>query len=153
MRLTPATIAILSFCIALPHAGAGKDDAAKKELEAIKGTWIVVLAERDGKDVTDKEVRLTFDAAGKAVVKKGDKLLFEGTIKIDPTKKPKTLDATQTSEGDNKGKTIPGIYVLEGDTLKVCSTAPGKDRPTEFSSKAGSGHFLREYKREKKSAK
>ena len=48
-----------------------------------------------------------------------------------------------------KGKTTLSIYEIEGDTLKICSVEPGKDRPTEFSSKPGSGHFLRVFKREK----
>jgi hypothetical protein len=29
------------------------------------------------------------------------------------------------------------IYSLDGDTLKICSTAAGKPRPTKFESKRG----------------
>src|SRR5262249_7224019 len=120
----------------------------------LKGTWTPVSAERDGKKLTAEQlmdIKLVYDGAGRASVKKGDQLLFDGAIKIDPTKKPKTLDATQTSEGANKGKTFLGIYELDGDRLTVCSAEPaGKDRPTAFSSEPGSGYFLRVYKREKK---
>jgi uncharacterized protein (TIGR03067 family) len=157
MRIHAVVIAVL-FLFAgvglLVAAGAGSGEAVKKDLEALKGTWMVVSAEKDGKKLTDEQLKgitLTYDGAGKTSVKKGDQLLFEGTIKIDPTKKPKTLDATQTSEGENKGKTFLGIYEIQGDTLKICSAEPAKkDRPAEFSSKPGSGHFLRVYKREKK---
>jgi uncharacterized protein (TIGR03067 family) len=76
-------------------------------------------------------------------------LLFEGTVTIAPTKKPKTIDATQTSEGNNRGKTTLGIYEIDGNTMDVCSAGFRTERPTEFSSKPGSGHFLRVYKREK----
>jgi uncharacterized protein (TIGR03067 family) len=137
----------------LSAAGEAKEDAVKKDLEALKGTWAVVSAERDGKKFTDdqlKGVLVTFDADGKVSVQRQGQPLFEGTVMIDPTKKPKTIDATQTSEGDNKGKTAHGIYEIEGDTLKICSAEFGKERPSEFSSKPGSGHFLRVYKREKK---
>ncbi len=127
-------------------AGGADEAAVKKDLAALKGTWIIVSAERDGKNVTDTGVILTFDGIGKAAVKKGSQLLFAGAIKIDPTKKPKTLDATQESDGDLKGKTLPGIYELDGDTLKICS---GKERPTQFSSAPGSSSFLRIYKRAK----
>ena len=65
-------------------------------------------------------------------------------------KKPKTQDFSQTSEGENKGKTTLGIYEIDGDTLKTCSAEPGKDRPTEFSTNPGSGHFLRVFKKERK---
>jgi uncharacterized protein (TIGR03067 family) len=142
----------LFAAVGLPvMAGDAKEEAVQKELEALKGIWAVVSAERDGKKLSDeqlKDVTLRYDGSGNVSVRKGEMLLFDGTIRIDPTKKPKTLDATQTSEGPDKGKTFLGIYELQGDTLKVCSAAPaGKDRPTEFSSRPGSGHFLRVYKR------
>ena len=35
-----------------------------------------------------------------------------------------------------------GIYQIDDDTRKLCFAPSGKDRPTEFSSKPGSGHFL-----------
>ena len=37
--------------------------------------------------------------------------------KLDPSKKPKAIDITQLS---GKGETIPGIYSIDGDTLKIC---------------------------------
>ena len=119
------------------------DDA--RDLAAMKGTWSIASAERDGKDVTDATVTLTVDGA-KVVVKRGDKQIFEGTAKLDASKSPKMIDVTQESDGDLKGKTIPGIYELDGDTLKVCS---GKERPTDFTAAAGSVRFLRVYKRAK----
>jgi uncharacterized protein (TIGR03067 family) len=130
-----------------------QEDAVSKELAALKGTWVVVSAVRDGNKLSYDQiegVRFTIKETGKVLVKKGEKVLFEGTIKVDPTKTPKTEDATQTSEGENKGKTTLSIYEIEGDTLKICSAEPEKDRPAEFFSKPGSGHFLRVFKREKK---
>jgi uncharacterized protein (TIGR03067 family) len=136
----------------LVAAGDAKEEAVMKDPAALKGTWIVVSATREGNKLSDKQiknVRFTIEENGQALVKNGEQILFEGTIKIDPTKKPKREDATQTSEGGNKGKTTLSIYEIEGDTLKICSVEPGKDRPTEFSAKPGAGHFLRVFKREK----
>src|SRR5262249_47235108 len=65
----------------------------------------------------------------------------KGTFKVDLTQKPKTIDITFT-EGPEKGKTVLGIYELEGDTYKLCLSLKDKDRPKEFVSKAGSGHIL-----------
>jgi uncharacterized protein (TIGR03067 family) len=130
-----------------------QEEAINKELAALEGTWKVVSAVQDGNKLSDAQiegVRFTIEETGKALVKKGEKVLFEGTIKVDPTKTPKTEDATQVSEGENKGKTTLSIYEIEGDTLKICSAEPGKDRPAGFFSKPGSGHFLRVFKREKK---
>jgi uncharacterized protein (TIGR03067 family) len=67
--------------------------------------------------------------------------------KIDPSKKPKHSDATFT-EGELTAKTL-GIYEVDGDNMKICYGLPGKDRPTEFSSKPGSGQVLIVYKRDK----
>jgi uncharacterized protein (TIGR03067 family) len=148
-----AVVSLFTGVGLLAAADDAKEAAVKKDLEAMKGTWTVVSAERDGKKIADAQlqgVTVTFDADGKVSAQRQGQTLFEGTVTIDPTKKPKTVDTTQTSEGDNKGKTALGIYELEGDTMKICSADFGKERPTEFSSKPGSGHFLRVYKREKK---
>ena len=154
MRWHTVVIAILFAGVGMPvAAGDAKEEAVMKDLEALKGTWTVTSAERDGTKLSDEQIKgvtFTFDGAGRAVVKRGDQILFEGTIKLDPTKKPKAEDATQTSEGENKGKTFLSIYEIDGDTLKICTAEPGKDRPAEFSSKPGSGHFLRVFKRETK---
>lgn len=66
------------------------------------------------------------------------------TSKIDPTKTPKTLDQTFTKGGAGAGKTSLWIYELKDDTLKICATAPGDPRPTEFK-----GNTLQVWKRQK----
>ncbi len=59
------------------------------------------------------------------------------------------LDVIGT-EGPNKGKTIPAIFDLAGDTLKICYDLSGQARPTEFKSSPGTQQFLATYQREKK---
>ena len=146
-----------SFCPRLvfgvgPLAATGaQDEAVKKDLEALAGTWVPVSVEIDGrKDEELKGVAVTYEASGKISVRRGDKVIGEGTFKIDPGRKPKAIDYKQTSEGEDKGKTALGIYEVEGDRLKLCTVPEGKKRPAEFSSKPGSGHYFRIYKREKK---
>ena len=41
----------------------------------------------------------------------------------------------------------PGIYELDGDTLKVCYAIDGGKRPAEFKAKPGSKHVLIVFKR------
>ena len=66
-------------------------------------------------------------------------------IKIDAREKLKTMDIRSEREKD----TILAIYELEGNILRVCWSPLGKERPTEFASKPGTGHALVVLKREK----
>jgi uncharacterized protein (TIGR03067 family) len=147
-----ATAFLIAGVSLLDAAGGAKEDAVKKELQALKGTWRVISREVDGKKASEEELKgvtLTRDETGKFSVRRGDKLIVAGVIKIDPTKKPKTTDVTYTG-GEFKGQTALGIYEIEGDTYRGCVARPGGERPKDFSAKAGSGHSLIVYKREKK---
>jgi uncharacterized protein (TIGR03067 family) len=114
----------------------------------IEGTWLPTSAELGGKEFPD-EVRKTIK-----LVVKGDKYTVtvgakvdKGTVKLNPSAKPKTLDITGT-DGPNKGKTILAIYERNGDTLRICYDLSGKNHPTEFKTKEGTQLFLVTYKRE-----
>jgi uncharacterized protein (TIGR03067 family) len=139
---------ILAFSLSLafvkPTLGIAVDD-----LESLQGTWIFVGLEVDGAKVPDGML------AGSKIIIKGDGfksisggVTYEGTIKIDAAKSPKTLDLIFT-DGPEKGKTAPGIYEVGGDNLKICLSLGASSRPTVFVSKQGSGHALEILKREK----
>jgi uncharacterized protein (TIGR03067 family) len=108
---------------------------AKKELAKLQGTWRLVSAESDGVCTPEERVRavrVTIDGRSHSV-RVGDEVVARGVaFEIDPTKSPKQVTDT-IGEGPNEGKTIPGIYKLEGDTLVSCVAKPGADRPTKFS--------------------
>jgi uncharacterized protein (TIGR03067 family) len=129
-------------------ADAVPGDATKKDLDAMQGVWQVVSLEIDGKALPEDQFK-----AFKLTIK-GDKgshpgddgKTEEATLKLDASKKPKTIDIMPLT-GSDKGKTIRGIYSLEGDTLKVCANHNGDARPTEF--KGGKDIVLFTMKREK----
>src|SRR5262245_30371131 len=111
-------------------AVAADEKAEKVELEKFTGTWKGASVVQDGKEMPKAEaeaVKLVV-AGEKYTLKIGDQDI-EGTHNLDPTKKPKQIEAVRT-KGPNKGEKMLGIYELEGDTFKVCFAAPGKDRPT-----------------------
>ncbi len=143
----------LAAGVGLVAAGdSAKEAAIKKDRAQFKGTWRVVSLVVDGNKAPDSDAQkiiVTNHADGTWVVKVGDKEVARGTSTIDPTKKPKTLDFVPTV-GSNQGKTHLGLYELKGDSRKLCFVAPGKDRPTEFSSTPGSGHILVVFRRDKK---
>jgi uncharacterized protein (TIGR03067 family) len=124
-------------------------DDARDDAKLMNGTWLPSEAELAGEKFPD-EVRKTITlvvADGEYTVTVG-KQPDRGTIKLDPTTKPKSLDITGT-EGPNKGNTILAIYEISDDTLRVCYDLSGKERPTEFKTTSGSPRFLVTYRRKK----
>jgi uncharacterized protein (TIGR03067 family) len=127
-----------------------RNDAARSDLKKLEGTWKVVLVEADGKKMPGEQYRdmRMVVHANRYTVRRGDRVLERGTFTVDPSHKPKAIDVTPT-EGKDKGKTFRGIYAIEGDTARDCFSRTGKERPREFTAKAGSGCVLRHYKRVK----
>jgi RNA polymerase sigma-70 factor (ECF subfamily) len=123
----------------LVREAAGKDaDAVKKELALFEGEWNMVRGENAGQLVPEPLLK-----SWKRVVKGnetavyfGGQAMLKATFSLDISKKPKTIDYTLT-DGPNKGKKQFGIYEIEGDTFRSCFAAPGKDRPSDFTTKAG----------------
>jgi uncharacterized protein (TIGR03067 family) len=148
-----------SFAVALVMAGgvgllstaaAQKEGADKKELEKFQGKWAAVSVTTDGKALEEAEIKDHFMAfkGEKATFLYKDKERGTGSLKVDPSKSPAHIDFTY-EDGPAKGTTLKGIYKFEGDTLAVCYGGFGKDRPTEFASKPGSGTILVVQKRAK----
>jgi uncharacterized protein (TIGR03067 family) len=132
-------------------AAAAAEDATKKEMAQLEGEWSMMSGEADGMSMPDAMVKTGKRVAkdGETTITIGGQVYFKAKFTIDPAKKPKAIDYEMT-EGPTKGKTHLGIYDLDGDTVKFCFAAPGKDRPTEFTSKEGSQHTLSVWKRVKK---
>jgi uncharacterized protein (TIGR03067 family) len=71
---------------------------------------------------------------------RGDKVSFlhdgkvvkEVTIKLEPAKTPKVIDATLTSK-----QVAPGIYRLEGEMFTLCYAHPGSRRPGDLPPRRG----------------
>jgi uncharacterized protein (TIGR03067 family) len=131
-----------------------KDDATTDDLAKLSGTWLTVSLVNDGKTLVDEKAQPA--PATKLVygrntwmVKVGNKTVATGKFKIDPAKSPKEIDIFDESGVKNE-KTKLGIYEIDGDSYKYCLAPAGKPRPTEFASKAGSGHSLGLSKREKR---
>lgn len=126
------------------------EDKDKADLDKLAGTWSCVSGVNNGRpipDATVKELRLTLTKE-RYKTERGEDVLFDSTYTIDATKEPKHINMIGT-EGENKGKAAQGIYLLDGDTLKICYTMPGKERPTAFESKPDSGATLVIWKRAK----
>jgi uncharacterized protein (TIGR03067 family) len=149
-RYALTVLVTLALCAAvLSAAGDAKQDAAQKELKRLEGTWEAVAAVVDGVKQEPKK------GMGHHLVIRGDKYTLEhtdgksfgkGTLKVDPSKKPKAIDLLP-AEGKEEGKAIPCIYDLNGDELRLCVGRIGRPRPTNFAAADGSKHILTTYRR------
>jgi uncharacterized protein (TIGR03067 family) len=136
---------ILLTAMAVAVSGLALAEDAKKDLAKLEGTWEASSAIHDGKE-TDaealKKLKLTVKDGNYTLDRGKDTL--KGTLKVDSSKTPRTIDAVRAD-----GSAIHGIYELSGDVFKVCFAGPKKDRPTEFTAKEGTGNQMTVWKRAK----
>jgi uncharacterized protein (TIGR03067 family) len=133
------TILGTSLCFAAD----AKDDTATK----LQGTWKVVKAANLGIVIPDdllQKMRVVI-TQDKLTIKYKEGEETTTPFSIDASKKPPTIDLKLQEE-----LTLPGIYELDKDTLKICVDMRGKERPMEFVSTEKSGTFLLVLEREKK---
>jgi uncharacterized protein (TIGR03067 family) len=110
----------------------------------IQGRWKPISLERGGKPIasrTEPNDMMALVIEGDRYDWTGGDVPMGGTYTLDPTKTPKEIDV-RPSSGPNQGRTLKGIYQIEGDTLKVCLAGPDEGRATEFESKEGGRHSL-----------
>jgi len=136
---------MLSFLV----LGSPQNDRTSDDIGKLQGTWNFVSLEVEGANLPEAML------SGSKVIIKGDNftsisagVTYEGKIKIDLSKTPKTLDLIFT-DGPDKGRTSLGIYDITDDDLKICLSLAGSTRPTEFASKPGSSFAFEILKREK----
>jgi RNA polymerase sigma factor (sigma-70 family) len=146
-------------------------DLVKQDRKRLEGKWKLVSIEVGGQKASKQEVAdaalamavavrqdqglrpprgdvggllVVFDGAGKWKHQTGDgMLLAEGTSKIDPTKKLRTIDETGSKVSPRKETTRLGIYELvDDDTLRLCRAEPGGKRPTAFATGRDDNHRI-----------
>ena len=114
--------------------------AIAEEMGKLQGVWKQIAYERDG--VSEPADEQGWEPTVAIV---GDTFLVTladgstpigGTYRLDPTRDPKTIDWLDAI-GEDAGKTIPGIYSLEGDRFTFCAAYAGGERPTAFQTRPG----------------
>lgn len=122
----------LMACVLLIVAEGGKDKDKQAD-DSLMGTWKVVSLESDGRAIDVSKTPLHVFKDGKMRMSDSkDTYIY----KLDPSKKPATLDFYWEKLGAEE--THQGIYELKGDELKWCyATTAGFNRPKEFTGKPG----------------
>jgi RNA polymerase sigma-70 factor (ECF subfamily) len=132
LALASTGAGLLAYSAVTDKAGADKAAVAEKsDDEKIQGAWTFVSQELAGQPFVAAD-------ANSQYVFNGKKLRWTGndwTFKLNAAKKPKEIDLIM-----EKGVT-KGIYALDGDNLKITLALGDKDRPTEFATKPGDGHY------------
>lgn len=106
----------------------------EQEMEAIQGVWQATgVYDDDGCSLPI----LPGDPAAFSLTFSGDTMTAAGrrgsvtaSFQLDPTTRPKQLDAWRTVSGTPLQ--FLGIYELSGDRLRFCLAGPGNERPASF---------------------
>jgi uncharacterized protein (TIGR03067 family) len=111
-------------------------------------TWVTVSSAVDGKPQPPRKIRETWaitaetisTSRGEEAIKAHSPEERSYTYKLDPITSPKSIDLTSPGTG-----TMPGIYSLDGDELRVCYGVD--ERPTGFAHDDRDGPYLQVLKR------
>jgi len=144
-----AALGIALFIVLLARA----DEANKTDKEKLQGIWTTTSGEMNGEKLDEELVKsLQFVVKGDSFEVKGPEVVLnqyaKGTFKLDATTMPRTIDIT-VGAGSMKGDVVECIYEFDGETLKICARLVGKERPSDFTTKAGSNMVSLVLKREK----
>jgi uncharacterized protein (TIGR03067 family) len=129
---------------ALAADGEG-EDKVKEDVKKLQGAWTVVDAEGDGKKFDKlKNAQFLFEGDKFTVTVNGSD--EKSVYMVDPNKKPATF-----TFNDERNVAINGIYLLDGDNLKLCiRTEPKLPAPTDFKTAADSKSLFVTLKRAKR---
>jgi len=135
---------VVAFGVLVTGSGLlASDDATRKELARLEGTWRVVASEKDGAEAPPDDIEsMTISVAGDSyTVRREGEVVEEGTLRIDPTRMPRSIDASPSKP---EGKIQRGGYEWgEDGAIRICFAHPGEeDRPARFSTTEGTGHTL-----------
>lgn len=121
--------------VAFTMGGAGQK-TKPATAPGLDGTWIVTAINGEEAQAGSPELTLTING-DKYQQALGGEVNERGTIKVDATKKPMTIDLA-ISEGPDAGKTQLGIVEVTGDTIRLNLDTPGAgQRPADFTAKGG----------------
>jgi uncharacterized protein (TIGR03067 family) len=146
VALSIAVAALVALTAGPGRAFADPPKKVEEPAAGLSGTWKVVSIERNGKEIgedfkgakwvfTETTLAARFPGEGEAkFALKAAKADKAGSIDLEVVESPR--------DGGPRKRVYAGIYSVEGDTLKLCYTAAGKERPKEFTTKADSGDTL-----------
>jgi RNA polymerase sigma factor (sigma-70 family) len=115
-----------------------KQQPAKSDQERMVGNWFIMNDDsmRKGEMWVIDEDRILMHA------KNSSPITNRYFHRLDAGKDPKQIDITVTPVNGPPVGIIKGIYLLDGDELRLCLADMGKDRPAAFAKMPGPGEVL-----------
>ena len=132
MFVRAALVAMLS--LNLYSMANSADDKEKPKLD---GQHQIISGERDGKALTENDIKgCTFRFTGDKVVgaTKDNTEFLNGTYALNCDKSP-CMITIKLAQGSDKGKELHGLVERTGDTIRIIYAGPGAPDPTEFKTK------------------
>ena len=131
MKSLLATIAGMAMAASLMAS-----DTQLTTTPSLQGTWR--LTSLNGRAIPAQGPQVTLSIVGERYQQATDgKVTERGTLKLDGSKQPMTIDLAIT-EGDDSGKAQAGIFEVTDGTLRMRLDTPGAgQRPSEFGAKEG----------------
>jgi uncharacterized protein (TIGR03067 family) len=128
-------LSILSALLVLSAPLRAQQPSVPKELAPLQGRW--QLTSVNG-EMVDASTTAVFIVTGEGYLQgENGKVSERGTLRVDPAKKPMTIDFIITA-GKYQNMTQLGIFEINGDTIRVQVNQPGaKERPTDFALRDG----------------
>jgi uncharacterized protein (TIGR03067 family) len=128
-----------------------------EEFSSLKDSWTVITATTNAKPAGQLKAATVKIATDTIELTKGNKRVWLGALKLDLTKKPRTIDinftaAKKAAKQATKEKERISLGILrfgeeDFDALTICLAEPGKARPDDFTSPEKSGRTLLDLQR------
>lgn len=116
-------------------------------MSLLEGIWYPVKVEKGGKPFPkEKFANRRMTIRGHNYVIEQDDTTEVGAFIIYPNVFPLALDIKEI-KGPDTGVSMPGIYEVSGDRLRICYDSTGNSRPVTFSSEGKSDYLLVTYEK------
>jgi uncharacterized protein (TIGR03067 family) len=135
-----------SILIVALTLGAPAPKEAPKEIPKLEGDWVVESISGP-KDAPPGSVTFRFTADKIMILEAKRERSEDAGYTVDLKKTPAEIDINP--ERGVKGMTVLGIIEVKGDTMKLCFTKEGGERPKEFKGDVATQTMLMILKRAK----
>lgn len=128
------------------EAAADAEAALPKPDERLQGVWEPFHSEEGGHDQLDQRDYLVKMEGDNLTILREGELMLRGKFTTYSAQQPPRIDLVLQEDADNPtnaGKTLRGIYAIDGDELRWCTgTTVAFQPPTEFVTREGEPYIL-----------